>query len=82
MRYEHILLSIMLFVIIQNILIRRKYQQLWRAMDKTKYIQSYRHIIKNTPKQAEALKILRKQFPELSVFQAFEVSQLSEKSSS
>ncbi len=80
MKYEHILLSIMLFVIIQNILIRRKYQQLWRAMDKTNYIRRYRDIIKVTPKQTDALKTLRKEFPELSVFQAFEVSQLAEKS--
>ncbi len=82
MKYEHILLSIMLFLVIQNILIRRKYQQLWRAMDKSQYVQSYQKIIKSTPKQAEALKLLRKEFPELSIFQAFEVSQLSEKSKS
>lgn len=79
MKYEHIMLSLMMFLIIQNFLIRRQYQKLWRAVDKEKYIAYYREIAKNTPKQTDALKALRKEFRELTLLQAFEVSQLAQK---
>ncbi|TWV83543.1 hypothetical protein [Moraxella sp. VT-16-12] len=77
MKYEHIMLSLMLFLIIQNFLLRRKYQKLWRAVDKGGYIASYQAIIKTTPKQIQAVKALRKQHPELGLLQAVEVSELA-----
>lgn len=79
MKYEHIMISLMMFLIIQNFLIRRQCQKLWRAMDKEKYIIYYREVAKNTPKQTDALKALRKEFRELTLLQAFEVSQLAQK---
>lgn len=79
MKYEHIMLSLMLFLVIQNFLLRRKHQQLWRAMDKTKYVASYQDIIKNTPKQMNAVKALRKKYPELGLLQAVEVSEIAKK---
>lgn len=79
MKYEHIMLSLMLFLVIQNFLLRRKHQQLWRAMDKTKYVTSYQDIIKTTPKQMNAVKALRKQYPELGLLQAVEVSEIAKK---
>lgn len=79
MKYEHILLSLMMFLIIQNFLLRKKHQRLWQAVDKNKYITSYKDIIKNTPKQMEAVKALRKLYPELGLLQAVEVSELAKK---
>lgn len=79
MKYEHILLSLMLFLVLQNFLVRRKYQQLWRAVDKSKYIHAYEHILKTTPKQMEAVKKLRQEFKELGLLQAVEISELAKR---
>lgn len=82
MKYEHILISLMAFVVMQNFLLRRKHQQLWKATDKSKYINAYQAFIKTTPKQMEAIKQLRKEFKELTLLQAVEVSELAKRQKS
>lgn len=82
MKYEHILLSLMMFLVIQNFLLRKKHERLWRSVDKSKYISAYHDILVATPKQMDAIKALRKQFKELGLLQAVEISELAKRQKS
>lgn len=77
MQYEYLVLIIVLIMTWQNFSLRRKIKQLWQAMDKSKYITRYLEIVVQTRDQAAAVKQLRREFSELNLLQAVEVSQIA-----
>lgn len=77
MQYEYLVLIIVLIMTWQNFSLRRKIKQLWQAMDKSKYITRYLEIVPQTRDQAAAVKQLRREFSELNLLQAVEVSQIA-----
>ncbi len=77
MQYEYLVLIIVLIMTWQNFSLRRKIKQLWQAMDKSKYITRYLEIVAQTHDQAAAVKQLRREFSELNLLQAVEVSQIA-----
>ncbi|OPH38625.1 hypothetical protein [Moraxella equi] len=77
MKIEYILLGLLLLSFVNDILQKRKYQKLWQAVDKTKYVNRYREIIAQTKDQTQAIKQLRQEFDELGLLQAVEISQLA-----
>lgn len=77
MQYEYLVLIIVLIMTWQNFSLRRKIKQLWQAMDKSKYIMRYLEIVAQTRDQAAAVKQLRREFSELNLLQAVEVSQIA-----
>lgn len=76
MKIEYILLGLLLLSFVNDIFQKRKYQKLWQAVDKTKYVNRYREIIAQTKDQTQAIKQLRQEFNELGLLQAVEISQL------
>ncbi|STZ55958.1 Uncharacterised protein [Moraxella lacunata] len=77
MKIEYILLGLLLLSFVNDIFQKRKYQKLWQAVDKTKYVNRYREIIAQTKDQTQAIKQLRQEFDELGLLQAVEISQLA-----
>lgn len=77
MQYEYLVLIIVLIMTWQNFSLRRKIKQLWQAMDKSKYTTRYLEIVAQTRDQAAAVKQLRREFSELNLLQAVEVSQIA-----
>lgn len=79
MKYEYVVMLVVLIMAWQNFSLRRKMKQLWQAMDKTKYINHYAQIIRETKDQTVAVKALRQEFAELNLLQAVEISQIAHK---
>lgn len=77
MKIEYILLGLLLLSFVNDIFQKRKYQKLWQAVDKTKYVNRYHEIIAQTKDQTQAIKQLRQEFNELGLLQAVEISQLA-----
>ncbi|OOR88777.1 hypothetical protein B0181_07730 [Moraxella caviae] len=77
MRLEYVLFAIVLLLFINSFSLKRQYQRLWLAMDKTKYIARYRELLAQKQNQAHAVKALRQEYPELGLMQAVEISQLA-----
>ncbi|STZ08621.1 Uncharacterised protein [Moraxella caprae] len=77
MKIEYILLGLLFLSFANDIFQKRKYQKLWQAIDKTKYVNRYREIIAQTKDQTQAIKQLRQEFNELGLLQAVEISQLA-----
>ncbi|MBE9578479.1 MULTISPECIES: hypothetical protein [Moraxella] len=77
MKIEYILLGLLLLSFVNDIFQKRKYQKLWQAVDKTKYINRYLDILAQTKDQTQAVKQLRQEFNELGLLQAVEISQLA-----
>ena len=82
MRYEYIMLAIILIMMWQNFSLRQQLRQLWQVMDKQKYVTRYLELLATSKDQTQALKALRTEFKELGLLQAYEVSQIAHNKSS
>ncbi|MCL1622675.1 hypothetical protein M2R47_00190 [Moraxella sp. Tifton1] len=77
MRYEYLVLFVVVIMAWQNFSLRRKIKQLWQAMDKREYVSCYQALLHQSKDQAKAIKALRQKFPELDLLQAVEVSNIA-----
>lgn len=77
MQYEYLVLIVVLIMTWQNFSLRRKIKQLWQSMDKSKYVVRYLELITQTHDQTAAVRLLRREFSELNLLQAVEVSQIA-----
>lgn len=80
MKYEYLVMLVVLIMAWQNFLLRRKIKQFWQAMDKRKYVERYREIISANHNQTAAIKQLRQEFGELNLLQAVQISQIAQQS--